>query len=371
MSIGKHSRLCKVCHFGKIGHGGDFCEACRSFYIRHQRRGELPCKNNDGNFKCLSIEGNESIDDFCISYKNGVNRRLLCPGCRLAKCKRIKMKIPLQNQLVPYSPPSNEPIEGEFVLNMVVEASRNFSQNLDQLPFRSAKLQCSSSMEAWNLYVTTMEQQVVSMKRFASQFPFYRKLSMQDRINHMLTVKQRLVVGENLINPNGLFIACLSNESQETMCQYLPQFDTMKQQAIITRQRIKSLNWNEADFALLLAFLCFDGKFISTVLHCYHHFNFNFTVTDQSLSSEGARLFQDGISQLEIAYLNLLRNHCQSEENASMKMNLIKKVAIGIGEEASWRRLISRNNYMVALHDESNPHNTLITTIMDGKPKQL
>ena len=252
------SQVCKVCHFGKIGHGGHFCEACRSFYIRHQRRGELPCKNNDGNFKCISIEGNESIDNFCISYKNGVNRRLLCPGCRLAKCKSIKAKAQVP---ISYSIRSDEANEGESLLKIVVEASKNFSENLDKLPFRLAKLECSTSLEAWNFYVSTLQQQVVSMKQFASQFPFYRKLSMQDRVNHMLTVKQRLICGENLTNPNDLFIGCMSMQSQEALVQYLPHFNTMKQQAIISRQRIDRLTWNEADFAFLLAFLCFDGNF--------------------------------------------------------------------------------------------------------------
>ena len=257
-------RLCKVCHFTKIGHGGDFCEACRSFYIRHQRRGELPCKSNDGNFKCLSIEGNESIDNFCISYKNGVNRRLLCPGCRLAKCKSIKMKSQMpKKQLVNYSTMVKEkPNEDEILLKLVLEASKNFSENLDKLPFRWATLQCSSAVEAWNLYVSTLQQQVVNMKRFAKRFPFYRKLSMHDRVNHLLTVKQRVICGENLTNPNGLFIGCMSIESQETMSRYLPEFDIIRRQALITRQRIKSLNWTEVDFAFLLAFLCFDGNFL-------------------------------------------------------------------------------------------------------------
>ena len=86
----KQLRLCKVCCHTKVGHGNEFCEACRSFYIRNRKRGSLPCKNDNLHYKCLQLEGDESIEPYCILYKGGVNRRLLCPGCRLEKCKKLK-----------------------------------------------------------------------------------------------------------------------------------------------------------------------------------------------------------------------------------------------------------------------------------------
>ena len=172
MGSPKDSKLCFVCNYTKIIHGNTFCEACRSFYIRNQKRGTLQCKSDNPSFKCLDLDGkDESIVDFCILSKNG-NRRLLCPGCRLAKCKKIMEK----RSGKPASPNVDNSTtklqlkhsnESETLLQIVMKASQNLTSQLDQLPCRSNEVNFTNPFDAFYEYVQTMDKQVLCIKQFA------------------------------------------------------------------------------------------------------------------------------------------------------------------------------------------------------------
>ena len=262
MGSPKDSKLCFVCNYTKIIHGNTFCEACRSFYIRNQKRGTLQCKSDNPSFKCLDLNGkDESIVDFCILSKNG-NRRLLCPGCRLAKCKKImetrsKPSCPnVGNSTKLQLKHSNE---SEMMLQIVMKASQNLTNQLDQLPCRSNEVNFTNAFDAFYEYVQTMDKQVLCIKQFANSFPFYQNFSVQDRVCHMLTSKQRLLVGENLTNPNDLYVGCLSTNFQKLVHQFMPPTMPSRKQAIVTKHRIDCMKWTKPELGFLLAFLCFDG----------------------------------------------------------------------------------------------------------------
>ena len=290
-------KVCKICNRGKIEYGKDFCEACRSFYTRNRKRSPLTCKNDQQNFKCLKLDHQETLETSVSTMKNGQTRRFLCPACRLAKCiwikssneshpQRTTTKEQFQKSI---SPSTNSGIQNEQYLQMLIKASQDFSNNLDKLPFRSGEICFANNKEVWQQYIATFEQQVKYMKIYSSFFSFYRNLNVKDRVSHILSIKQRLVVGENLTNPNDLYIACLSTENVLKAATVMIPLLTMREQGIITKQHIDSLKWSMADFAFLLGFLCIDGKnyklissnspFIFVVL--FHQFRVNLYQTKE------------------------------------------------------------------------------------------
>ena len=273
-------KLCKVCVFEKVGHGGILCEACRSFYIRNRKKDNLPCKKNNPKFKCIQLQGEEeSISDYCISYRGGFNRRFLCPGCRLVKSKMIvqshsgKVLVRNEQQQQQQQQQTNlsSPLEfhnfqpgygnNEWILQTLIHAHNVLSENLDQISVRTQAMVFSSPDDAWHQVVSTTKQQVLSMKQYANLFPFYRYLSLPDRISLMTLIKTRPIAGENLTNQNDLFIACLSTGNQMKAASFIPSIYPIRQQAITTKKRIINLNWSKPEFAFLLGFLYFDGNF--------------------------------------------------------------------------------------------------------------
>ena len=269
-------RLCKVCHFAAIHHGTDFCEACRSFYIRNQKYSNLPCKN-DAHFKCLKLEGNESVKDYCILYKGGLNRRLLCPGCRLAKCKQIKTATNLSgncSKRVQNRPATMEieksitPVdfsEYDTILGSVMKAGKELTRHLDKLPFRRSGFSCLNSQEAWCIFLSSLQEQIRGMTLYAENFDFYSNLSVQDRICLIHSSKQRIIVGENLLNPKDLYIGSMPSHLQKQISPYLASLETMREQAVKTKYYINGIGWTIEEFSFLLAFLYFDGMFETSV----------------------------------------------------------------------------------------------------------
>ena len=255
--------LCKVCQFTKVGHGSVFCEACRSFYIRNQKRGTLPCKKKP-NFKCLSLSAvNESVDDFVTLSKSNQNRRLLCSGCRLAKCRKIlaENRGSSKSAIVNDSMVSKNAIQNETILKLVIKASEQLSENLDKLSIRSTSTAYPSSQGAFHMFLSSTPQQILEMKKYANCFPFHLKLDVVDRVSLVLSTKNRLIVGENLIKSKDLYIGCMSSACQKEIYPYVHSIGEVRRQGLISREKIKRVLLSTEEQAFLLAFLYFDGNF--------------------------------------------------------------------------------------------------------------
>ena len=259
-------KFCKVCQLDKIIHGNDFCEACRSFYIRNQRRPFLPCKNN-GKYKCLHAAFDvEQTDEKCCKS----NRRLICPGCRLVMCKRVKSEK-IRLGIIPdkqwiESVTSNDAIDSENMLKTVMKATAELSQLIGRFAFRNGDLQTgfyNNPTQAWHYYLNSMGPITQGMALFADNFNFHSDLDVNDRVKVMLTTKQRLIIGENMVNENDMYFGCMSSQFQKLVDVFLKPLKVEQRQAAITKSFVHDLGWNNQELAFLLAFLFFDGKVFS------------------------------------------------------------------------------------------------------------
>ena len=97
------------------------------------------------------------------------------------------------------------------------------------------------------------------MKRYANCFPFHLKLDVVDRVSLVLSTRHRLIVGENLINSKDLYIGCMSSACQNAIFPHVNLIAQLRQQGLISRDRILHLSLSPEERAFLLAFLYFDG----------------------------------------------------------------------------------------------------------------
>ena len=271
-------RPCTICETGLAKRNPLFCEACLSFYKRNRNRTDLLCKRGALDFRCLQNcdDYNEEEKDqtkFNKTTKTGLVRRFLCPACRMVKCRRVISNDVIERELTNYD--NNQQIS---CFNTVVKAASNFVYEMANEPCRNSLLHFNTYFEAHHFYTKTMVlSQINVMKKFASQFDFYKNLTVADRSKIFLETTLTMVAGEGLIHPEQHLVGAFSKQNFQYFSNIFPQpsqifFNNLNVQAKDTWNIVQSNQFTTVENAFFLTFLFFCGKFL--ILFYFFYFNF-------------------------------------------------------------------------------------------------
>ena len=334
--------LCKVCRHGEVSHGKDFCEACRSFFKRNRNRSNLTCKS--GHFNCFD----GPLDNkFGNTTRTGTHWRMLCPACRMKKCRKIRglesddeiqeNKVPktpssvalvkMSNSMNQIAPPEDDtPLE--WWVDTVVKACNELKQGFNTSHFRTFPFVFRSSEDVAYTYLDSIGQQLTIMKQFASCFPFYKKLAVGDRTSLFLSAQFKLACIEGMLYKHDFFFAGFSSFA---ISSAIPVSGgvllDMYEQAQKTWQYFQTMNFNNIEAAFIVAIIFFGSG-------------------ASSLSPTGQEMVKEGINQLQFCLSSYLSCIYPDEQKQSTRQQMIYHIAQNIGNESLWRTNTFRHSIM-------------------------
>ena len=328
--------LCKVCKNGEIKFGTDFCEVCRSFHKRHRYRTDFQCRS--GTNDCLKDLPSSATDQ---------SHRYLCQKCRIDTCRQIKMVLPNG-----WEPLMQIPFDAGFEIEKSlaqIQSSASIllecfakleTRQLTEWPYRNGQ-------EAYAILAKGCEGKMVAMKQFSRQFPFFNNLTFSDRAVLFLTSRFKVFCGENLLHPDGAYVADFKTSVAQYGGQFLPHLSQNAQQAEKTWNFLKTLHFDAIEKSFFLAFL-------------------HFGVVPLSMSTKGKRELWKGLKEMKNCFETYLRSKCPNDRWKQRKMVFYRAVD-RVGEEALWRSQVVKTIVIPTLH-QSGP--TLFTSINNDEPEQ-
>ena len=328
--------LCKVCKNGEIKFGTDFCEDCRSFHKRHRYRTDFQCRSGT----------NDCLKD--LPSTNNQSHRYLCQKCRIEACRQIKMVQPNGTAQPWMQIPFDSGVEIEKSLAQIQSAAtlllesfaKSETRQLTEWPYRDGQ-------ESYAVLARDCEGKMVAIKQFSKHFPFFNNLDVSDRAVLFLTSRFKVFCGENLLQPDGAYVADFKTSVAQYGGQFLPHLSQNAQQAEKTWNFLKTLHFDAIEKAFFLAFL-------------------HFGVVPLAMTAKGKRELWKGLKEMKNCLEIYLRSKSPNDRWKQRKMVFYRAVD-RVGEEALWRSQIVKAIVIPTLH-QSGP--TLFTSINNDEPEQ-
>ena len=281
-------KFCKVCKFGKIFRGANFCEACITFYKRNRKRNDLVCKG-DKNFRCPDddVDGDDHLGPETSSHeqnnqesfnkltKNGLLRRSLCPACRMEKYRKTVQQHRNSSSSTESQPnadliPLTSSTTGnqEEMFNLVIGAADIFKGSLQTN--RNWSSNFVNFSDAYKFYVEQFVLSAIkSIKQMVSNFSFYQNLGITERRIIFLNTRFTPLCCEGLLHGDICHVAALSSSTFYENVAICPERVKkccleVFEQAEKSWHFFRQFNFTNEEIAFIFVLSFFDGNFFST-----------------------------------------------------------------------------------------------------------
>ena len=326
--------LCKVCKNGEVKFGTDFCEACRSFHKRHRYRTDFQCRS--GTNDCFKNWPSNAIDQ---------SHRYLCQKCRIETCRQIKIAQTnvITQSLMPIPLDTGSEMENSLgqiqsAASILIECfAKSETRRLITWPYSDAR-------EAYIAMAMGCESKLVTMKVFSKHFPFFNNLNLSDRAVLFLTSRFKVFCGENLLQPDGAYVADFKTSVAHHGGRYIPFLSQYAEQAEKTWNFMKNLNLDQVEKSFFLTFL-------------------HFGIIPEAMSPKGKRQMSKGLQEIK----NCFEAYLKYKEHCRQRKAAFYQVVERVGQESLWRSEIVKTIVIPRLH-RCGP--TLFTSINNDEPEQ-